>query len=225
MKITYYGHSSLGIQIKNAHILIDPFITGNPKASHIDIELLDADYILLTHAHQDHTLDAEAIARSTGAVIVANYEITLYYNALGLETLALNPGGKYQFDFGFVKGVNAIHTSSFPDGNYGGIAGGFVITAESKSVYIAGDTALTLDMKLIPMFATIDLAMLPIGDVFTMGIEEAIIASDFVACSKILGCHYDTFPPIEIDKKEAIATFKKKGKELLLLEIGKSIDL
>ncbi|MDC0009559.1 metal-dependent hydrolase [Winogradskyella sp.] len=225
MKITFYGHACLGIQIKDIHILVDPFITGNEKAAAINIETLKADYILLTHAHQDHILDAEAIAKRTGAVIVSNYEIVLHYQGLGIEGHPMNHGGSWDFEFGTVKYVNAVHTSSFPDGTYGGQPGGFVIEGEHKTIYIAGDTALTMDMKLIPMQTKLDLAILPIGDNFTMGVNDAILASDFVACDKILGCHFDTFGYIEVDYADAKRKFFDKNKDLMLLDIGESVTL
>lgn len=226
MKITYYGQSSFALEIKGKHILVDPFISGNPLVDgSIDIQQLKADYILLTHAHQDHTLDAEAIAKNTGAVIVSNFEITNHYEAKGITVHPMNHGGNWQFDFGNVKYVNAIHTSSFPDGSYGGQPGGFVIEGEHKNIYIAGDTALTMDMKLIPIHTKLDVAILPIGDNFTMGIDDAIIASNFIGCDKIIGCHYDTFGYIEIDHEEAKRKFYDAGKDLMLFEIGESIEL
>lgn len=226
MKITHYGHSTFSIEVKGIHLLVDPFISGNEKVKDkVNIEGLKADYILLTHAHHDHILDAEAIAKRTGAVIISNFEITTHYENKGLEVHPLNHGGKWSFDFGTVKYVNAIHTSSFPDGSYGGQPGGFVIEGEHKNIYIAGDTALTMDMKLIPMHTRLDLAILPIGDNFTMGVDDAIMASDFVECDKILGCHYDTFGYIEIDHEMAKRKFYEKGKDLMLLEIGESIEL
>ena len=225
MKITFLGHASLHIEIENTNLLVDPFISGNPNASEIDIEALKADYILVTHAHQDHILDVEAIAKRTGAKVISNYEIVTHYNAIGIEGHPMNHGGSWQFDFGTVKYVNAIHTSSFPDGSYGGQPGGFVIEGEHKNIYIAGDTALTFDMKLIPLRTKLDLAILPIGDNFTMGIEDAIIASDFVECDKILGYHFDTFGYIEIDKVAAKRKFFENDKDLMLLEIGESLEL
>jgi len=225
MKITFYGHASLGIQIEDTHILVDPFITGNDKTSNIDINTLKADYILITHAHQDHILDVETIAKRTDAVIISNYEIVKHFENLGLEGHPMNHGGTWDFEFGSVKYVNAIHTSSFPDGSYGGQPGGFVIEGEHKNIYIAGDTALTFDMKLIPLLTKLDLAILPIGDNFTMGIDDAILASDFVACDKILGYHYDTFGYIEIDHEVAKRKLFEKDKDLMLLEIGESLEL
>ncbi|MGY3794735.1 metal-dependent hydrolase [uncultured Aquimarina sp.] len=226
MKITFYGQNTLLLEIGKNKVLVDPFISGNPLSKDkIDIRDIKVDYILLTHAHQDHTLDAEAIAKNSSAIIISNYEIAMYYQEKGIEVHPMNHGGSWNFDFGKVKYVNAIHTSSFPDGTYGGQPGGFVIEGEGKSIYIAGDTALTMDMKLIPLFTKLDLAILPIGDNFTMGIDEAIIASDFVECDKVLGVHYDTFGYIEIDHKEAKQKFSDKNKDLVLLDIGKSIEL
>lgn len=225
MKITFLGHAALQIEINDVTILVDPFITGNPKASHIKIDDLKADYILITHAHQDHILDVEAIAKRTNAKVVSNYEIVTHFGAKDIEGHPMNHGGTWQFEFGKVKYVNAIHTSSFPDGSYGGQPGGFVIETKHKNIYIAGDTALTFDMKLIPLQTKLDLAILPIGDNFTMGIEDAVLASDFVECNTILGYHFDTFGYIEINKEEAKQQFANKNKTLTLLEIGESITL
>ena len=225
MKITFYGHASLGIEEDDISILVDPFISPNEKASHIDINTLKADYILLTHAHQDHVADVEAIAKRTNAVIISNAEIVNYYSNKGFEGHPMNHGGKWDFEFGTVKYVNAIHSSGFADGTYGGNPGGFVIEGERKNIYIAGDTALTYDMKLIPLNTKLDLAILPIGDNFTMGVDDAILASDFVECDKVLGYHFDTFGYIEIDHEEAKRKFFDKDKDLMLLGIGESIEL
>ena len=225
MKITFYGHASLGIEVGGKHILVDPFISAIPNASHININELKADYILLTHAHGDHILNVEYIACRTNAVIISNYEIATHYGEKGFKSHPMNHGGSWNFDFGKVKYVNAIHSSSFPDGKNGGNPGGFIIEGEHKNIYIAGDTALTMDMKLIPMRTKLDLAVLPIGSNFTMDVEDAIIASDFVECDKILGVHYDTFSYIKINHEEAIRKFFNKGKDLMLLEIGESIEL
>lgn len=226
MQITFLGHASLLIKIDNNTILVDPFISGNEKTvGIIDIKDLKPDYILVTHAHQDHILDVEVIAKNTGALIVSNYEIATYYENKGYKVHPMNHGGNWTFDFGNLKYVNAVHTSSFPDGSYGGQPGGFVLSAEDKHIYIAGDTALTMDMKLIPLTTKLDLAILPIGDNFTMGIDDAILASDFVECKNILGYHYDTFGYIEIDQDRAIQKFTKADKKLHLLKIGKSITI
>lgn len=225
MKITFYGHSCLGLKIGNTKVLVDPFISGNEKASHIDINSIDADYILVTHAHQDHTLDVEVIAKRTGAMVISNFEIATYYKNKGIDHHPMNHGGNWDFEFGNVKYVVAHHSSSFADGTYGGQPGGFVIEGEHKNIYIAGDTALTFDMKLIPMQTKLDLAVLPVGDNFTMGVDDAIMASDFIECDKVLGCHFDTFGYIEIDHEAAKKKFYDKGKDLMLLNIGESIEL
>ena len=226
MKITYLGHASLSIETKDKTLLIDPFITGNELASDIDINKLQADYILITHAHEDHILDVEAIAKRTGAKIISNYEIVAYFGNKGIEGHPMNHGGKWTFDFGTVHYTNAVHSSSFPDGSYGGQPGGFVIETSHHRLYIAGDTALTYDMKLIPdVIGELDLAILPVGDNFTMGVKEALKASSFLNCSKVLGYHFDTFGYIKIDHKAAIERFSKAKKELFLLQIGKYLKL
>lgn len=225
MKITFYGHASLGIEVGGKKIIVDPYISPNPKASHIDVDALEADFILLTHAHGDHIADVETIAQRTNATIVSNAEIAGYYAKKGFTTHPMNHGGSWDFNFGNVKYVNAIHSSSFPDGSYGGNPGGFVIEGERKNIYIAGDTALTFDMQLIPLRTKLDLAIFPIGDNFTMNVDDAILASDFVECDKVLGYHFDTFGYIEINHEEAIKKFFDVGKDLMLLEIGASIDL
>ncbi|MDD3003530.1 metal-dependent hydrolase [Flavobacterium sp.] len=225
MKITFYGHASLGIEIGDKNIIVDPYISPNPKAAHVDVNALKADYIFLTHAHGDHIADVETIAQNTNATIVSNAEIAGYYDKKGFKTHPMNHGGSWNFDFGKVKLVNAIHSSCFPDGTYGGNPAGFVIESEHKNIYIAGDTALTFDMQLIPLRTDLDLAILPIGNNFTMDVEDAIIASDFVECDKILGYHFDTFGYIEINHQEAVKKFFDAGKDLMLLEIGGSIEL
>jgi L-ascorbate metabolism protein UlaG (beta-lactamase superfamily) len=225
MKITFYGHASIGIEVSGKHIIIDPFISGNPKAAHIDINSLKADYILLTHAHQDHILDVETMAKKNNSIIVSNWEIATHYGNKGYQNHPMNHGGSWQFDFGKVKYVSAIHSSSFPDGTYGGNPGGFVIEGEHKNIYISGDTALTMDMKLIPMRTKLDLAIFPIGNNFTMDVEDAILAADFVNCDKVLGCHYDTFGFIVVNHDDAKKKFFDAGKDLMLLDIGESISL
>ena len=225
MKITFYGHSALGIQIGNTYLMVDPFISANEKAAGIDISKLKADYILVTHAHQDHILDVEAIAKKTGAKVVSNYEIVTRFGQKGIEGHPMNHGGSWNFDFGKVKYVNAIHSSSFPDGTYGGNPGGFVIETETKSIYISGDTALTYDMKLIGDHTQLDLAILPIGDNFTMGVDDALKAAQFLNVNNVLGVHFDTFGYIVIDHDKAIEKFLDSGVKLHLLEIGESINL
>ena len=225
MKIIFYGHACIGIEVGGKYLLVDPFISGNEKAAHIDITSLKADYILITHAHFDHIADVEVIAKNNNSVIVSNWEIANYFGKKGFQHQPMNHGGSWQFDFGKVKYVAAVHSSSFPDGTYGGNPGGFVIESDHKNIYISGDTALTMDMKLIPMRTKLDLAILPIGNCFTMDVEDAIIAADFLDCDKILGCHFDTFGFIVIDHNEAKKKFFDADKDLMLLDIGESITL
>lgn len=225
MKITFLGHASLSIEVAGTNIIVDPFISANELAKNIDINSLKADFILISHAHEDHILDVEVIAKRTGAKVVSNFEIVNYFGNKGIEGHPMNHGGSWKFDFGRLTYTNAIHSSSFPDGTYGGQPGGFILETDEGNIYIAGDTALSMDMKLIPLQTEIDLAILPIGDNFTMGIESAVIASDFVDCNRVLGVHYDTFGYIEIDHTQAVQSFKNKGKELILLETGESITV
>jgi len=225
MKLTYYGHSCFSVEIKGNKLLFDPFITPNELATDIDVDQIVADFILVTHGHEDHVADAVSIAKRTGAQVISNYEIIGWFAQQGVENgYPLNHGGGATFDFGRVKYVNAVHSSVLPDGTYGGNPGGFIIMAEDKNFYFAGDTALTMDMQLIPRFAKLDLAILPIGDNFTMGPEDAAVAAEFIQCDKVMGVHYDTFPYIKIDHERAKKVFSDAGKELILAEVGQSIE-
>lgn len=226
MQITYLGHACLGIEVDGKNLIIDPFISANELAKDIKIEELKADYIILTHAHQDHVLDVEAIAKNTGATIICNAEMSYYYGNKELKTIGMNTGGRIEIDGIIVKSTIAFHSSSFADGTYGGNPNGYIIEANGKRIYIAGDTSLTQEMKLIPeTIGKLDLVVLPIGCHFTMGITDACFAADFVQCNKVLGYHFDTFPPIKINHEEAKKHFSSKGKELILLEIGKNLEV
>ena len=226
MKLSYYGHSTFLLEIKGNNILFDPFITPNELAKDVDIESISADYILISHGHEDHVADAVSIAKRTNAKVVSNFEIVSWFGTQGVENgHPMNHGGSWSFDFGKVKYVNAVHSSVLPDGTYGGNPGGFVISTDEGSIYYAGDTALTYDMKLIGDSESINYAILPIGDNFTMGVDDAVIAAGFVGCDKVIGMHYDTFGYIEIDKSAAISKFSEAGKTLTLLNIGETIKL
>jgi L-ascorbate metabolism protein UlaG (beta-lactamase superfamily) len=226
MNVTYYGHNSFLVEFGGKKLLFDPFISGNGLASDIDVNTIEADYILLSHGHQDHILDAESIAKRCDATIISNFEIISWYEPKGVKGHPMNHGGKYTFDFGTVKYVTAIHSSVLPDGTYGGNPGGFVIWNETNCFYMACDTALTYDMKLIPLMCPkLDWAALPMGDNFTMGIEEAVMSTSFIECKNIIGCHYDTFPIIEMDREKARAAFESKGIDIHLPNIGETIDL
>ncbi|MCS3870996.1 L-ascorbate metabolism protein UlaG (beta-lactamase superfamily) [Chryseobacterium ginsenosidimutans] len=226
MEITYYGHSCFSAKINGKHILFDPYITQNSLASHIDVDSIKADYIFVSHAHYDHIFDAIRIAKTTGAKVIGNFEIYNWLTKNGVENaFPMNPGGKFAFDFGTVKCVSAQHSSSFEDGSYGGIACGFIISSDNGNFYYSGDAALSLDMKLVVDFVQPDFAVFPIGDLLTMGVEEAIAAAKMIGVSNVLGVHYDTFGFIILDKEKALADFKNNGLQLHLPEIGATIEL
>lgn len=225
MLLTYYGQSCFSVEINGSSVLFDPFITPNPLAKGIDINLIEADYILLSHGHADHIADCVSIAKRTKAQVVCAFEIGQWLNKQGVENVhTMNTGGKWKFEFGVVRCVTAHHSSSMPDGSYGGNPMGFVIMAD-ECFYYAGDTALTLDMQLIPRWTTLNFCVLPIGDNFTMGVGDAIMASDFVKCPVVVGVHYNTFEPIKIDMEKAVERFRGAGKALLLPQIGETIEL
>ena len=225
MKITYLGHSCFSIEVGGKTVLFDPFITGNPLATGIDVNTIKADYILISHGHGDHIGDAVSIAKRTNAMVISSYEIIEWLKKQGVENgHSMNIGGHWFFEFGKVKCVVALHSSSLPDGTYGGNPMGFLLETDKTNLYYAGDTALTLDMKLIGDYKKIDIAFLPLGNNYTMGIDNAIIAAQFIRCDHIIGMHYDTFEPITIDHKEAASKFHAAGKELTLMKIGESIN-
>lgn len=223
MKVTGYGHACFAVEVGNRALLFDPFITGNELAKNIDVKKIPADYILISHGHADHMADAAEIAGRTSATIISNYEIVTWFGKQGLQKAhPLNHGGGHRFDFGRVKFVNAIHSSGLPDGTYGGNPGGFVVETSQGAFYYSGDTALTMDMKLIGEAYQLKFAALCLGDNFTMDVDDAIKAADFVRCDQILGLHYNTFPPIQIDTAAALAKFKQANKRLYLLAPGES---
>lgn len=224
MNITYYGHSCFGIETGGKYLLFDPFITPNELAANVDPATVKADYILVSHGHEDHIADCISIAQRTGAKVICTFEIHTWLNKHGVtNTHPMNVGGKWIFDFGKIKCVAAQHSSALPDGTYGGNPMGFVVETSEANFYYAGDTALTYDMKLIGEYRHINFAFLPIGDNFTMGIDNAIIATDFINCADIIGMHYDTFGYIKIDKDEAVRKFERAGKHLTLMPIGSTI--
>ena len=221
MNVTYYGHACFSVEIAGKHLLFDPFITPNPLAKAIDVKKIPADFIFVTHGHDDHIADAVKLAKRTEALVIAPFEVANWLEKKGApEVHAMNPGGGFNFGFGRARSVVAVHSSSLPDGSYGGIPGGFVIESKAGNFYYSGDTALTCDMKLIGEETKLDWAALCIGDNFTMGAAEAVRAAKFIRCQKILGVHYDTFPQIKIDHAQAKATFKAAGKTLHLMKIG-----
>lgn len=226
MKFTFFGHACFQIETMGKKLLFDPFITPNNLASHINISSIHPDYIFISHAHSDHISDLIEIAKASGARVISVFEIHSWLNQNGVtNTHPMNTGGSVNLDFGNVKLTNAIHSSSFQDGSYGGNPVGFVISTEEGSFFYSGDTALTLDFKLLADEFSLNFAVLPIGDNFTMGIDDAIRCADFINCKKIIGVHYDTFGYIVIDKNKAIEKFKMAEKELILLNIGEEISI
>ena len=226
MKLSYYGHSCFLVEIGGKSLLFDPFITPNPLASHIKVDQIPADYILVSHGHFDHIADAIEIAKRTNATVISNFEIVVWLGKQGIENAhPLNHGGGRTFDFGRVKYVNAVHSSQLPDGSYGGNPGGFVVENAEETFYYSGDTALTNDMQFIAEEFELRFAVLPIGDNFTMGAQDAAKAAGILKCTQVVGVHYDTFPPIKIDHAEAASIFAKAGVKLHLLPIGGSVDM
>ncbi len=221
MNITFYGHACFSVQVASKTLLFDPFITPNPLAKSVDVSAIKPDYILLSHGHTDHVADVEKIALQSGAKLIGNYEVIHWFASQGLTNAhPMNSGGSFEFDFGRVTYTTAIHSSSMPDGSYGGQPGGFRIETEEGAFYYSGDTALTQEIKLIAEKGPLRFAVLCLGDNFTMGVKDAVTASEWLGCTDILGVHYDTFPPIVIDHAAAEEAFRKKGKKLHLLAPG-----
>jgi L-ascorbate metabolism protein UlaG (beta-lactamase superfamily) len=226
MKLTYYGHACFGVEVSRKNLLFDPFIRPNELAKHININSVPADYIFITHGHSDHIADAVEIAQRTGAMVVSNYEIVQWLGKAGLQKLhPLNHGGSVKLEFGRAKFVPAFHSSSLPDGAYGGNPAGFVIESAEGNFYYSGDTSLMTEMKLIGEGTRLNFAVLPIGDNFTMGADDAVRSADMLGCSKVVGVHFDTFPPIRIDHAAAIKKFETARKQLVLLKIGESVNV
>ncbi|MEO5681781.1 MAG: metal-dependent hydrolase [Chitinophagaceae bacterium] len=227
MNLTYYGHSCFSVTILEKVLLFDPFITLNELANKIiDVDGIAADYILVSHGHQDHIADCIRIASRTGAKIICNVEIEEWLNKQGIENIhSMSSGGKWNFGPFTVKCTVAQHSSGLPGGSYGGNPMGFIIISQDESFYYSGDTALTLDMQLIPKWAKLNFAVLPIGDNFTMDAADAAACAGMVECRTVLGVHYDTSDVIKIDKSAAKKIFAAAGVELKLVQIGGSVEM
>ncbi len=228
MQFTYYGHACFDLIIKGKHLLFDPFITPNPLTKGlVNAEEIPADYIFISHGHQDHIADAVAIAKRTRATVICAWEVMEWLQKQGVENIhPMNVGGSWNFGDFTVKCTVAQHSSGMPDGAYGGNPMGFLLFADDKSVYYSGDTALTLDMQLIPLWASsLTAAILPIGNNFTMDYLDAIHASDFIRCNTIIGVHFDTFGFIKIDHEAALKAFAQKSKVLHLPTITGTLSL
>ena len=227
MKVTYYGHSCVAFDFNGTKVLIDPFIRHNPLAKAIDVASLDPDYIFLTHAHFDHVADMKEIQQQSGATVAAVVETAAWVRKQGVaedKVMEFNFGGTLNLPFGTVKIVYALHTNSTPEGDYAGVPVGYVFTVGDKGIYVAGDTALTMEMKLLADMG-LDWAILPIGGHYTMDVDAAIKAAQFAECKQIIGVHYNTFPPITIDTDEVAEKFASKGLTVHLPAVGEDIAL
>lgn len=229
IKLTYYGHATFGVDADGTRIVVDPFLApNNPLApAGATAETVDADYMLLTHGHGDHVADAVAIAKRTGCTVICNFEIGNWLMAQGVENVhQMHIGGGYNFPFGRVKLTIAHHGSQLPDGSDGGNPAGVVFNFnDGTDVYFAGDTALTYDMRLIGEAGGVDVAVLPIGDNFTMGPDDAVMAAQFVKAKRVIPCHFNTFPPIEQDPDDFARKLADEGIECTVMQSGDEYEI
>jgi len=222
-KLTYLGHSAFLVEGSKGRLVIDPFLTDNPVAA-MKAEQVDVDHVLLTHGHGDHIGDAVAIATRCGATIVAPFELANYCGARGAEVHPMHIGGAHEFPFGRVKLTIAHHGSAAPDGTYTGNPCGFLVTMDGATLYHPGDTGLFLDMKLIGEMNDIAVAVLPIGDNFTMGIDDAVKAAEFLRPRVVIPMHFKTFEVIEADPARFVDEVGKIGLKGRVLAFGESMD-
>jgi L-ascorbate metabolism protein UlaG (beta-lactamase superfamily) len=228
MQVTYLGHSCFQLLINGKSIVFDPFIRPNELAINagVVIDEIQADYILVSHAHDDHTADLVYLANNTNALVVSSWEICSWLNKQGIKnTHPMNVGGGWTFDFGRIDMVHAAHSSSFSDGTYGGVASGFVIESAGKSIYYAGDTGLNMEMKILGEKYHIDAALLPIGDNFTMGYKDALLCAQYVNAKQVIAMHFDTFGFIKIDHKVVQDYFNESNKKLTIPKIKQTITI
>jgi L-ascorbate metabolism protein UlaG (beta-lactamase superfamily) len=223
ISITWHGHGTFSLNLDGTNVVVDPFFAGNNPAAKTAVSDVNADFILQTHGHGDHIADTVGLATRTGALVIGNFEICNWISSQGYENAhAMNTGGGWDFPFGYVKMTPALHSSGLPDGSYGGDPGGFIVSAAGKNIYIAGDTALFSDMALIGR-AGLDVAILPIGDNFTMGPDDALLAIDYLKPKVVIPCHYNTWPLIAVD---AAAWAKRVNAETkakpVVLEVDKT---
>lgn len=229
LEIRFHGHSTVQLSSEGHSIIIDPFITGNGQAT-TKLADIQVSYILLTHGHQDHILDAVELAKQNEATIVTTHELATYLGWQGVQTIGMNLGGSLELPFGKVKMTQAFHSSGviLDDQKqivYMGMPGGFIIEMGGKTVYHAGDTGLFGDMKMLGELHKIDLAFLPIGDLFTMGPEDAALAAQWVRADYVVPIHYNTFPPIVQDGDAFVAGLAKKDIQGKALKPGEELRM
>lgn len=228
-KLTYYGHSTFAVEADGTRIIVDPFLApNNPLApAGATADTIEADFMLLTHGHGDHVADAVAIAKRTGCTVISNFEIGNWLMAQGLENVhQMHIGGGYNFPFGRVKLTIAHHGSQLPDGSDGGNpAGALFHFNDGTDVYFAGDTALTYDMRLIGEAGGVDVAVLPIGDNFTMGPDDAVLSAQFVKAKRVIPCHFNTFPPIQQDPDAFARQLAEEGIECTVMQPGEAYEI
>ncbi len=224
LKVTYHGHAVFVLDDGNHRVIIDPFLNGNPSAK-IKPSDVDVSAVLVTHGHGDHLGDAVEISKRCGAPVVGPFELVGYCQGKGAEGHPMHIGGSHEFEFGRVKLTIAHHGSSTPDGVYTGQPCGFLVTMGGKTVYHAGDTALFYDMKLLGEMNSIDAALLPVGDNFTMGPEDAAKAVELLKPRKVIPMHYGTFPVLERDPSKFVEKVKNMGIEVIVLSSGESAEI
>lgn len=222
LEIKYHSHSVFEFTDGKYHLIIDPFLSGNPTAT-ADYNKIIAEYIILTHAHGDHFGDTKAIAENNLATVIAVNELAQYCGTLGLKHHAMHIGGSYNFPFGKLKFTPAWHGSSSPTGKYMGSPAGVVLKFGGKTIYHAGDTGIFLDMKLIGELDKIDICFLPIGGNFTMDIDDAVKAVEFINPELVIPIHYNTFPVIEANPNEFVDKVKALGKKAQAMQYGEVI--
>lgn len=226
MKLTFHGQSCWEIKTSRHRILIDPFLTGNPLADVGPDAFEELDAILVTHGHGDHIADVESIAKESGALVVSNFEIATHFGGLGCETHPMHIGGARQFPFGRVKMTIAHHGSTGPNGEALGNPMGIIFEADGKKVYHTGDTGVFLDMKLIAeLNGPFDVTLMPIGDNFTMGIDDAVKAAEFIGAKVTIPMHYNTFPVIEADVSAFVKRIEELGQKSVIVKPGESYEV